>query len=593
MHDASWGIEAGYESAGGEWRDADPATLAAIRAALGADGPGPLSARAVLDGDWIITLEDGAELDGHGPLPADLPLGYHRVLDDAGERLHVVAPPSCPVPAGRGWGWAVQLYGLRSARSWGIGDLGDLRALGEWSRAAGASMALVSPLHAPAPGLPQQPSPYYPGSRCSRNLLHLCVEDVPGAADAGVDLADLAAAGRALLGDRRIDRDAVYRLKRDALERIWARSWRRPAGADRRGGIPGWATYAAIAEVVGDADHRRWPAGLRRPDGADVARLLTEPAIAELVAFHAWIQWLLDEQVAAASEALPIMNDVAIGVDPGGADAWLWQDVFASGMRVGAPPDEFNTAGQDWGLPPFDPWRLRAADYEPFVQTVRAALRGARGLRVDHVMGLFRLWWIPESADPARGAYVRYPAADLLDILSLEAHRHGAAWVVGEDLGTVEDAVRDELSRRGVLSYRLLWFEDAPPAAWPEGALAAVTTHDLPTVAGLWSGAEPDAGPMRERLQRHAGLADGATVSEAVDGAHGALAAAPCALVTATLDDVMGVPDRPNHPGTTDEFPNWSLALPVLLEEVLDDPRTAATAAALGSRPNGGAPPLG
>jgi 4-alpha-glucanotransferase len=254
---------------------------------------------------------------------------------------------------------------------------------------------------------------------------------------------------------------------------------------------------------------------------------------------------------------------------------------------VGAPPDAFNTRGQNWGLPPLNPWRLRAAGYQPFIETIRAGLRHAGGLRLDHVMGLFRLFWIPEGADPARGAYVRYPAGDLLDILALESVRSGAV-VVGEDLGTVEPEVRDELAARGLLSYRLLWFEDTEPAAWPRQALAAVTTHDLPTVAGLWTGADLERlralglGPneqgtiaIRERLRRWAGLAAGASAAEAVTAAHRLLATAPSMLLAATLEDALGVVERPNVPGTTPgHHANWSLALPRTLEELEADALT-------------------
>ncbi len=284
------------------------------------------------------------------------------------------------------------------------------------------------------------------------------------------------------------------------------------------------------------------------------------------------------------------MHDLAVGFDPGGADAWVWQDLVALDARIGAPPDEFNRAGQDWGLPPFIPWRLRAARYEPFVETLRAVLRGAGGLRVDHVMGLFRLFWVPPGAGPADGAYVRYPAGDLLDLLALESARAGAV-VVGEDLGTVEPGVRTELAERAVLSMKLLWFEDDPPEAWPERSLALVTTHDLPTIAGVWTGSdlgdqrtagvpavEEGMADLHRRLERRSGASDDAPVADVVVAAHRALAAAPSALVAATLEDALGVPERPNMPGTVDTWPNWSLALPVPLEEVEADPTVAAVA---------------
>ena len=321
-------------------------------------------------------------------------------------------------------------------------------------------------------------------------------------------------------------------------------------------------------------------------------------AHADRVRFHQWLQWLVDLQLESASTAgVAVMHDLAVGVDPGGADAWLWQDVFALDMAVGAPPDEFNTRGQDWGLPPFDPWRLRAAGYGPFVETIRASLRHAGGLRVDHVMGLFRLFWIARGQPAATGAYVRYPASELLDIVALEAHRAGA-YVVGEDLGTVEDHVRAEMAARDVLSYKLLWFEDRPPPEYPERALAAVTTHDLPTVAGLWTGSdlehqhrlgmEPNVEStysMCRRLGDMTGVAADAPPDEVVAHMYTALGTAPCLLLTAALDDAVTVLERPNMPGTVDEWPNWSIALPLPLEELMADPRPRAVARALDRRP--------
>jgi 4-alpha-glucanotransferase len=266
---------------------------------------------------------------------------------------------------------------------------------------------------------------------------------------------------------------------------------------------------------------------------------------------------------------------------------------MALGASIGAPPDRFNTAGQDWGLPPFIPHRLRAAGYEPFIQTLRAALRHAGGLRIDHFMGLFRLWWLPLGEGPTRGGYVRYPSDELLEILAIESARAGAM-VIGEDLGTVAPGVRREMRRRRVLSYRLAYFEQSPPSRYPRAALAAVGTHDLPTIAGTWlggdlevqrrAGLEPDAEDLallRARLARAGGLEPGADLDDAVLAAHRALAASPAAIVMATLDDALRVTERPNLPGTIDEHPNWSIPLPRRLEEIADDPFVAELAAAL------------
>ena len=614
---AAWGVAEGYSDAAGSWRQPPPSTIDAVLAALGAgdERPSPRSPVVALrpgavvapDRPTEVVTEDGATLTvGAGqPLPPDLPLGYHTLVDpeDGGRRTLVLSPGPCALPANAPtWGWAVQLYAARSEASWGIGDLADLAELGRWSgRELGAGLLLVNPLHAAVPVVPQDASPYYPSSRRYRNPLYLRVEDVRGAGDLGEELEELARAGRALDGDRRIDRDAVFDLKMRALTRLWERfagdpefdRWRSGEGPP----LEAYATFCALSEQHG-RPWQSWPEGVRHPDGPDVAAFGARHRWR--VDFHCWLQWLLDVQLARASAEVPVVHDLAVGFDPGGADAWEWQDVLAAGMSVGAPPDEFNTRGQDWGLPPFDPWRLRAASYRPFVETVRSAFRHAGGLRLDHVMGLFRLFWVPHGARPAEGTYVRYPASDLLDIVALESHRAGA-YVVGEDLGTVEEEVRAELAGRQVLSYRLLWFEEADPADWPERALAAVTTHDLPTVAGLWSGRDlqhqrgADMAPneegeaaLRERLRRLCDVAPDATPDEAVRRAYGALARAPSLLLAAGLDDALAVEERPNMPGTSDEWPNWSIALPQPLERIRADPRPAEIARLLR---RGGPPP--
>jgi 4-alpha-glucanotransferase len=277
-----------------------------------------------------------------------------------------------------------------------------------------------------------------------------------------------------------------------------------------------------------------------------------------------------------------------VGVDPGGFDAWDWQEQLALGASIGAPPDRFNTAGQDWGLPPFVPTRLRAARYRPFIETIRAQLRHAGGLRIDHVLGLFRLWWTPRGADPARGAYVRAHTDELLEIVALESHRSDAV-VIGEDLGTVPAGVRRELRRRRLLSTRLALFEREPPERYPRQSFAGVTTHDLPTIAGIWSGAdladqraagieasESSMAGLRERLVRAAGVATDASAEAVTLELHRRLAAAPPALIAATLEDALGVEERPNLPGTVGgQRDNWSIALPVALEELPSDPRVS------------------
>jgi 4-alpha-glucanotransferase len=600
-----WGVEPAYRGDDGRWHEAPSSTIEAIGDALGIGeashaGPhGPPPVRVVrhddevsLPGPWELTLEDGTSMTAHGRLPPGVPCGYHqlrRATDGQTVRL-IVSPGHCRLPGGqRAWGWAVQLPALRSRRSWGIGDLADLTSLAQWSAGQGASMVLVSPLHASRPGMPQQASPYFPSSRCWRNPLYLRVEKVPGGSSA--ELRRLAAAGQALNERRLVQRDRVWELKLGALERLWDRFGGDP-DFDRYCDAEGplltrYAAFCALSEVHLQA-WPQWPADVRHPEGAGVSAFVSRHR--HRIRFHEWLQWLLDRQVARAGAGVDLVQDLAVGVDPNGADAWMWQDVLAPGMAVGAPPDAFNRLGQDWGLPPFDPWKLRAAGYEPFARTLRANLRDGGGLRVDHVMGLFRQYWVPLGTDPRQGAYVRYPSDDLLGVLALESDRAGA-FVVGEDLGTVEPFVREELARRNVLSSRVLWFEDGSPGDFPARSMASISTHDLPTVAGLWTGAdmsaqqrlglEPDAAAVdaiRSRLTDLLRLADDAPLDEVIVAAHRLLAEAASVVVTASLEDALGVLERPNMPGTTDGWPNWSLALPVPLERALSDPHVLAVA---------------
>ena len=529
-----------------------------------------------------VTWEDGScsRVGGHTDIDDDVALGYHELApDDGPARRFIVSPGRCHSPAGlREWGLAVQLYAARSHGSWGTGDLADLRTVREWATERGAGFLLVNPLHGVAPTHPQEASPYLPATRRFRNPLYLRVPEVPGATE-HLDDADLAA-GAALGRATVIDRDEAWVLHRRALRRVFDAGvgddfavWRTEQGEP----LDRWATWCVLAEAHGD-DFHDWPAELHDPDGTAVASLAAEHA--DDVAFHAWLQWALARQLDDACAGTTVLQDLPVGVSGGGADAWVWQGVLAEGVTAGAPPDAFNGLGQDWGSPPFVPWRLRLAGYEPFAASVRATLAGAGGLRVDHVMGLFRLWWVPPGGDPRSGAYVRYPWQDMLAIVALESHRAGAL-VVGEDLGVVEDGVREAMAEHGLLSYRLLWFEEDAPPTWPADAMAAVTTHDLPTVAGLLDGtdlAEQQAlelGTDEELSRSRDDMLDTIGAQAGGDGATATLAAyrqlteAPSALLCATLDDAVLARRRPNVPGTEDRE-NWRLPLPVPVDELAD-----------------------
>lgn len=591
-------VDAWFTDAFGLRREVPPEVRAAVRRALRAGeepgGPEPVAIGrpgGPLAEAGELTLEDGTDLGVVDRLPPDLPFGYHRLRRGDAEQLLITGPGRCHVPEPlRAWGWVAQLYATRSRASWGIGDLSDLARLATWSRGVGAEYLIVNPLLAPQPGLPQEASPYFPSTRRFRSILYLRLEEVPGASAA--ELGPLAARAQALDAERLIDRDRVYALKMEALDAIWASrppldglDWYR---AEQGAALREWAAFSAIAERHGAA-WRRWPEPFRRPDSPAVARFAADWA--DRVAFHEWLQWILDLQLRRASASgAALVHDIPIGFAPDGADAWAWQELLADGASMGVPPDRFNDAGQDWGLPPFIPDRLRRAGYRPFIETLRASFRHSGGLRIDHVLGLFRQWWVPTGNPPTAGAYVRYPADELLEIVALESHRAGAL-VIGEDLGTIEPGVRRELAGRRLLSSRLVQFERRPPARYPRLALATVGTHDLPTIAGAWLGTDLDDQPraglvpdaaglaaVRARLARVAHAAPDAEVGDVIERIHAALAASPAALVTAALEDALRVEERVNNPRTVRERPNWSIALPRSLEALVTDPRVTRLA---------------
>jgi 4-alpha-glucanotransferase len=573
-------------------------------------------------------------------LPADLPLGWHELLADAdggSSRCPVVVTPAflglpAQVPGSRAiWGFMTQLYSVRSRASWGHGDLADLAELARWSGSQlGAGFVLVNPLHSPAPVPPIEPSPYLPVTRRFVSPLYLRVEQVEEfgqlTADQRAGVAELAAPlQRPGDAETLLDRDAVWAAKRSALQlvakvpRSAAREREYQAFLLREGdGLRDFATWCALAEVHGPA-WSEWPDELRNPESPAVQTARKE--LADAVDFHSWLQWLADEQLALAQHTsvqagmpLGVVHDLAVGVHPDGADTWALQDVMARGVTVGAPPDAFNQQGQDWSQPPWRPDRLAAAGYAPYRDMLRTILRHAGGIRVDHMLGLFRLWWVPKGVSAAQGTYVRYDHEALVGILALEAARAGAV-VVGEDLGVFEPWVRDYLAERGVLGTSILWFERTsdgrplPPERWRELCLAAVTTHDLPPTAGYLAGehvrlrdrlglltrdskeeARVDARERRRWLNLlidRGWLKRGADEQAVVEALHRVLAATPSRLLGVALTDAVGDRRAINQPGTNREYPNWRVPLadgsgrPVLLEDLEDSPRAARLAAAV------------
>ncbi|MGW3303678.1 4-alpha-glucanotransferase [Streptomyces rubiginosohelvolus] len=593
-----------------------------------------------------------------GPEPDALPAwwippphGVHRIHVRTPDNRRatatlVAAPPRVPQPPEGTHGFLVQLYSLLSARSWGMGDLGDLADLAVWAgRSVGSGFVQVNPLHAAVPGKPTDPSPYRPSSRRFPDPVHLHVESIPeyGHVRDRAALDDLrqdaAALSEAVLNKGAlIDRDAVWELKRQALELV-AQVPLTPGRradycdflAEQGQALENHALWCALAEVHGP-DWHTWPEALRDPRSPGTARARSE--LLDRVDFHCRLAWLTATQLAAAQRAaedagmgVGIVHDLAVGVHPAGADTWSQQQAFAHGMSVGAPPDAFNARGQDWGLPPWRPDVLAATGYAAYRGLLRGLLAHAGALRIDHVMGLFRLWWVPEGRPPTDGTYVAYDAEAMLAVLVLEAHRAGTA-VVGEDLGTVAPGVREALARRGVLGTSVLWFErdwkgDGRPLApekWRRDCLATATTHDLPSTAARLTG---DHVTLRHRLglltrsleeELTADLTDTAEwlallarlrmlpegdgdEEAAVRAVHRFLLRTPARMTGVWLPDTVGDRRPQNLPGTWDQYPNWRLPIadpeghPVTLEEITASPRLHALMEVLRPRKPRTAPP--
>ena len=597
--------------------------------------------RELLQADvWVDPRTVDGRLVGRATftLPADLPLGWHELcveLPDATAHTPVVVTPDrLELPDDlehvRAWGYMAQLYSVRSRASWGVGDLADLAELVTLAgRRSGADFVLVNPLAAAEPTTPMTPSPYLPATRRFVNPLYLRVEDVREAgylSSADRSLVEWSAEPALALDDdpRQIDRDVAWTAKKAALEVVFAvpRSPARQQAFDdyvaaESPGLETFALWCALTERYGGL--AGWPDDALDPSSDLVTAAREE--LAERVTFYEWLQWLADEQLAAAQRAaheagmrIGIMHDLAIGAHPHGADAWALRDVLTSGATVGAPPDMYNQQGQDWSQPPWHPDALARAGYRPYRDMLRTVLRHAGAIRVDHVLGLFRLWWVPTGHPATEGAYVRYDHEALVGILALEAHRAGAI-VIGEDLGTVEPWVRDYLSERGILGTSVLWFEKdyagdpLAPEHYRRLALASVTTHDLPPTAGYLADehvalrarlgllTEPvelvraEADEERERMLaalRSRGLVDERpSEREVVEALHRWILATPAVLVGVALADAVGERRAQNQPGTDRQYPNWKVPLAdsagqvVLIDDLFDNARLTSLAAVM------------
>src|SRR5574341_1271817 len=617
-------------------------------------------------------LEGQRHLRVELPLPPGLEMGYYdlaayavtpkRFLDGA-LRL-IVVPDQCFVPPSllegrRIWGLALQLYALRSGRNWGAGDFSDLTEVVEWVACDLKAWIIgLNPVHALKNSRPYHISPYSPDSRLYLNLLYLDVERVPEFQDSAavgqvVEDGRFRATLQALRADPIVDYDGVTAAKRRLLELCFAHfeetHLRGGAGGpelepvtqrgqaflqylhDEGEAIEYFALFQALAEAM-EREHpeaavwQEWPEAYRDPRSAAVRTFRASHDAR--IRLHQYVQWILSEQLGAVAKraralgmSVGLFHDLALGSDRSGADGWVFQDVLALGVECGCPPDAFSPEGQNWGFPPVNPHRLRATGYRMFVDLLRHNLRFGGALRLDHVMALFRLFWIPRGLPASTGAYVRYPVEDLLGILALESVRH-RAMIVGEDLGTVPDEVRERLGAARVLSYRVLYFERwddgraKAPDAYPAQALAVVTTHDLPTLAGFWAGRDIEAraglGSYRDSAAERAaweeryqdklriwtalkaenllppGLPDDLAAvplmtPELCAAIHAYLARTPSWVVMASLEDIVGEMAQTNLPGTLDEYPNWSRKASLSVEGLRGDPRPREVAASLGT----------
>lgn len=594
-------------------------------------GEAPKSARDA--GSWKVELEGGDSFQGSFD---ELPLGYHRLTTrrdgrEAASEL-IVVPAACYLPpamrSGRVWALATQLYALRSKRNWGIGDFTDLASFAALAARAGAGAVALNPLHELHPSNPRAASPYSPSSRFFLNVLAIDVAEVAELEDSPEVRAIVAS--RAFTTELRTLRDAplvdyarVARAKLGVLERLYSVFSAKPAGDARRRAFRRFvrgegialehlAVYETLAEFFRARDShcygwRDWPSAYRSPSSAAVASFAHERR--ERVDFYRYLQFLAHRQLAAAArsarrQGVALYCDLAVGVERNGADAWCDQDAILTDASLGAPADPLNTQGQNWGLAPLSPRALRERAYDPFVALLRANMRNAGILRVDHVMALRRAFWIPRDAPASQGAYVRYPFEEMLGIVALESVRNRCA-VVGEDLGTLPDGFRERMSSARALSSRVFYFErDAhgafsPPDAYPRLAAASVGTHDLPTLTGWWTGdrsenEDRDADRLRlvaaleranavdaagaERLRddaRRGGTL--AAASELVSAVHRFLAATPSMLAVVAIEDVLRETGAVNVPGTFDEHPNWQRKRSLLLEDIEADGRLLQT----------------
>ncbi|MCE8034099.1 4-alpha-glucanotransferase [Billgrantia tianxiuensis] len=598
---------------------------------------------------YRLVLESGEHREGtlgddHGVLPAVDEPGYHRLQIAAAELTLAVAPPRCFTLADacagespRLWGLAAQLYALRRPGDGGLGDTLALEQLACHAAESGAAALAVSPVHAMFSADVNHYSPYSPSSRLHYHALHAAPEALfsEAAVAAAIERSGLGETRAQLEAQELIDWPRAARTKLtwlralhdDVMQRedAEARRARQALATFReRGGamLEAHCRFEALQQVRGERDWRQWPAALRDPASPGVTRFAEEHT--HEVGFHAFLQWLASEglaraQATAREAGMPIglIADLAVGADAAGSQAWSRQTEMLEGLSIGAPPDAFNVHGQDWGLAPFSPQGLVRGGFAGFIDMLRAGFAHAGGLRIDHVLGLMRLWLVPHGASPDEGGYVRYPLDALLRLVALESWRHRAV-VIGEDLGTVAPGFRERLARHGILGMRVLWFERdddggfLAPGQWSRHAVATSSTHDLPTLAGWWAGCDiewrdrlgllgenqdvdsehAERRIERTRLARALRLVDdhvpeapldaaALPASKVLDACARRLGLTPAPLTLLPLEDALGLEEQANLPGTLDEHPNWRRRLPDDAERLLTSPETLCRLKAL------------
>jgi 4-alpha-glucanotransferase len=621
-------------------------------------GRGPVEIPIVLPDDamtvrWTVSIEGGGEVSGEAEfarlamqdwrtlgdrtqerrtlrLENELPWGYHHLRLEGvdGPMLLIVTPGTCWLPDGsdgrRFWGLAAQLYLLRSAHNWGIGDFTDLRELVDLASSKGADAIGLNPLHAMFLDRPRQASPYSPSDRVLLNVLNIDVEAVPEFAHSGSAQKLVSSANfRKQLDECRnaalVDYDNVARLKLSVLRLLFA-TFEERNDPGRKEGFHAFhqersalldraCLFQSLRDYFSSQDSARsdckaWPEDFRNSNSPAMAEF--QRMHAELIRFHLWLQWVADTQLAAAADAakqmvIGLYRDLAVGAHGEGAEVWSHPESLVSGATIGAPPDIWNPAGQNWGLPPLHPQTAREHGYSSFIELIQANMRHAGGLRVDHAMALKRVYWIPKGGSPKDGAYIHYPTDDLVGILALESHRNRCL-VVGEDLGTVPEGFRERMAEANILSYRVLFFERdedgfLPPEKYPKLAVCVASSHDLPTLRGWWEEADIDTkqklhlfpeGPEEARRQRKEDRRDllealrregilprngNPDAEQFCEAAHRFLARSRSMLTLVQLDDITEERDQVNVPGTSGGHPNWSRRLSATLEELAIDPR--------------------